>query len=48
MFNRLRGMGVVVTGANMVLTELFTDFCIADGQKAKKINQEVVVSKYGK
>lgn len=47
-FDRLRGMGVIVTGANMVLTELFTDFGTADGQKAMKINLEEVVSKYGK
>ena len=47
-FDRLRGMGTVITGANMVLTELYTDFGTEEGQKAMQINLEEVVSKYGK
>lgn len=47
-FDRLRGLGVDVVGANQALTELFTDFGTADGQKAMKINLEEVVSKMGK
>ena len=44
-FDRLRGLGVVVTGGNQILTELFPDFGTADGQKAMKINLDEVVSK---
>ena len=47
-FERLRGLGVTVTGGNQVLTELFTDFGTADGQKAMKINLDEIVSKMGK
>jgi nicotinamidase-related amidase len=47
-FDRLRGLGVTVTGGNQVLTELFTDFGTADGQKAMKINLDEIVSRLGK
>lgn len=44
-FDRLRGLGVVVTSGNQILTELYPDFGTADGQKAMKINLDEVVSK---
>jgi nicotinamidase-related amidase len=47
-FDRLRGLGVTVTGGNQLLTELFTDFGTADGQKAMKINLDEIVSKLDK
>lgn len=47
-FDRLRGLGVIVTGGNQILTELFTDFGTAEGQKAMKINLDEIVSKLGK
>jgi nicotinamidase-related amidase len=47
-FDRLRGLGVVVTGGNQVLSELFTDFGTAEGQRAMKINLDEIVSKLGK
>ncbi|MDB5642528.1 MAG: Nicotinamidase family protein YcaC [Hyphomicrobiales bacterium] len=47
-FDRMRAQGAVITVANQVLTELFTDFGTPDGQKAMKINLEEVVSKLGK
>jgi len=36
-FDRLRGMGVIVTGANMLLAELYTDLGTADGARARAI-----------
>jgi nicotinamidase-related amidase len=47
-FDRLRSLGVIITGANMALTELYTDFGSPEGQMAMKINLEEVVSKMGK
>jgi len=47
-FDRLRGLGVTVTGGNQVLTELFTDFGTDEGRKAMKINLDEIVSKLGK
>ena len=47
-FDRMRALGVVVTGGNQILTELYEDFGTADGQKAMKINLEEVISKMGK
>ncbi len=47
-FDRLRKLDVVITSANMTLTELYTDFGTNEGQKAMQINLEEVVSKYGK
>ena len=47
-FDRLRGMGVNVSSANMVLSELYTDFGTTDGAKAAQINMEEVISKMGK
>ena len=46
-FDRMRGLGMTVTAGNQVLTELFTDFGTAEGQKAMKINLEEIVSKQG-
>ena len=42
------GAPLSLTGANMVLSELYTDFGTPEGQKAMKINLDEVVSKYGK
>jgi nicotinamidase-related amidase len=47
-FDRLRGLGVTITGGNQVLTELFTDFGTPEGQRAMKINLDEIVSKIGK
>ena len=47
-FDRLRGLGVTVTGGNQVLSELFPDFGTPEGVKAMKINLEEIVSKLGK
>jgi nicotinamidase-related amidase len=44
-FERLRGLGVVVTNGNQILTELYQDFGSPDGQRASKINLEEIVSK---
>jgi nicotinamidase-related amidase len=47
-FDRLRGLGASVAAANSTMTELFTDFGTADGQKVMQINMEEVISKLGK
>lgn len=47
-FDRLRALGVTITGGNQVLSELFTDFGTPDGQKAMKINLDEIVSKLPK
>jgi len=47
-FDRLRGLGVTITGGNQVLSELFTDFGTPEGQKAMKINLDEIVSKLPK
>jgi hypothetical protein len=47
-FNYLRQLGVYVVSANSVLSELYSDFGSAEGQKAMQINLEEVVSKLGK
>ena len=44
-FDRLRALGVTVTGGNQILSELFTDFGTPLGQKAQKINMDEIVSK---
>lgn len=46
-FDRLRGLGVTITGGNQVLTELFTDFGTPEGQRAMQINLEEIVAKLG-
>ena len=46
-FDRMRSLGVTITGGNQVLTELFTDFGTTEGQQAMKINLEEIVSKMG-
>lgn len=47
-FDRLRGLGVTITGGNQVLSELFTDFGTPEGQRAMQINLDEIVSKLGK
>lgn len=47
-FDRMRGLGVVITGGNQILTELYEDFGTPDGQKAMKINLDEAVSKMSK
>ena len=44
-FDRLRALGVTVTGGNQILSELFTDFGTPLGQQAQKINMDEIVSK---
>jgi nicotinamidase-related amidase len=44
-FQRLRSLGVTITGGNQILSELFTDFGTPLGQKAQKINMDEIVSK---
>jgi len=44
-YDRLRGQGVVITGGNQVLTELYQDFGTPEGQRAMQINLEEIVSK---
>ena len=44
-FDRLRTLGVTITGGNQVLTELFTDFGTEEGKRAMQINLEEIVSK---
>ena len=44
-FDRLRALGVTVTGGNQILSELFTDFGTPLGQKAQGINMDEIVSK---
>jgi nicotinamidase-related amidase len=44
-FERLRSLGVTITGGNQILSELFTDFGTPLGQKAQKINMDEIVSK---
>lgn len=47
-FDRLRSLGASVAAANSTMTELFTDFGSAEGQKVMQINMEEVISKLGK
>lgn len=42
---RMRGLGVVVTDGNQILTELYPDFGAPEGQKAAQINLQEIVSK---
>jgi nicotinamidase-related amidase len=44
-FERLRGQGVVITGGNQLLSELYQDFGSPEGQMAMQINLEEIVSK---
>ncbi len=44
-FERLRALGVTITGGNQILSELFTDFGTPVGQKAQQINMDEIVSK---
>ena len=44
-YDRLRDMGVTVTGVNQMMTELVNDFGTAEGQKAMKINLEEIIEK---
>lgn len=44
-FDRLRDMGVTVTGVNQMMTELVNDFGTPEGQKAMKINLEEIITK---
>ena len=44
-FDRLRALGATITGGNQVLSELFTDFGTAQGQKAQQINMEEIIAK---
>ena len=47
-FDRLRGMGVVVTVTNQLVTELVDNFGTPEGQKAQAIMGEEIISKLGK
>ncbi len=47
-FARLRSLGVVITGGNQILSELYTDFGTPEGQQAQKINMEEIISKLPK
>ncbi|MCX6046602.1 MAG: isochorismatase family protein [Chloroflexi bacterium] len=44
-YDRLRQAGVVITGGNQVLTELYQDFGTEAGQQAMQINLQEIVSK---
>ncbi len=44
-YDRLREMGVTVTGINQMMTELVNNFGAAEGQKAMKINLEEIIDK---
>jgi nicotinamidase-related amidase len=44
-FDRLRALGATITGGNQILSELFTDFGTAQGQKAQQINAEEIIAK---
>ena len=44
-FDRLRDMGVTVTGVNQMMTELVNNFGTPEGQKAMKINMEEIIAK---
>ncbi|MCE9577876.1 MAG: isochorismatase family protein [Deltaproteobacteria bacterium] len=44
-YDRMRGLGVIVTDGNQILSELYPDFGTPDGQKAMTINLEEIVSK---
>ena len=44
-FDRLRDMGVTVTGVNQMMTELVNNFGTPEGQKAMKINLEEIINK---
>ena len=44
-WDRMRGLGAIVTDGNQVLTELYPDFGTSAGQKAANINMQEVVAK---
>ena len=44
-YQRLRDMGVIVTGVNQMMTELVNNFGTPEGQKAMKINLEEIIGK---
>ena len=44
-WDRMRGLGAVVTDGNQILTELYPDFGAPDGQKAANINMQEIVAK---
>ena len=44
-WDRMRGLGAIVTDGNQVLTELYPDFGTPDGQKAANINMQEIVAK---
>jgi|tagenome__1003787_1003787.scaffolds.fasta_scaffold20904070_2 isochorismate hydrolase len=44
-FDRLRALGATITGGNQILSELFTDFGTAQGQKAQQINADEIIAK---
>ncbi len=46
-YDRLRGMGAVVTVVNQMTTELVDNFGTPDGQKAQKIMFDEIISKLG-
>ena len=47
-YDRLRGMGVTVTVANQLVTELVNNFGNTEGQKAQKIMNDEIISKLNK
>ena len=47
-YDRLRGLGVVVTVTNQVVTELVDNFGTPEGKKAQQIMAEEIISKLGK
>lgn len=44
-YDRLRHMGITVTGINQMMTELVNDFGTPEGQKAMTINLEEIIRK---
>ena len=44
-YDRLRGLGITVTVANQLVTELVSNFGTPDGQKAQKIMADEIISK---
>ncbi len=44
-WDRMRGLGAVITDGNQILTELYPDFGAPDGQKAANINMQEIVAK---
>ena len=44
-FSRLRSLSAIITDGNQILSELYTDFGTAQGQKAQQINLEEIIQR---